>query len=74
MNDHFFNGFADEMLKSAGPLDWIKRKLGMQKAKPVTPMPKPKKTVSQVVLPKKKPALTGGGQRKALKREGVFGM
>jgi hypothetical protein len=38
----FFYGFGDELIKQAGPLDWIKRKLGMQ-PKPVTkPAVKPK--------------------------------
>jgi hypothetical protein len=66
MSDEFFHGFADEMLKVAGPIDWIKRKLGMQKKPSTTtkPPPKPK--------PAPPPKIMGSGQ-KGLKAEGVFG-
>ena len=66
-------GFMDELNKVAGPEQWAKNwaKKWTDKANQPT---EPKKTVKQVVLPKSKPALIGGSQRKTLKNEGVFGM
>ena len=39
----FFLGFGDELVKLAGPVDWIKQKLGYGKPAPVTPKLAPTK-------------------------------
>ena len=38
----FFYGFSDELTKMAGPVDWVKKKLGYGKPAPApAPAPKP---------------------------------
>ena len=81
MNNHFFNGFVDELTKHAGILDWLfGKKKQPAKAEEIKPGEKiePGKFKSKTFkLPSMKTPLMGAGSRKrraALKQEGVFGM
>jgi len=68
--DSFFNGFGEELLKLAGPVDWAKKKLGIGKPPKVEPVKtEPVKTEP----PKKDIYRPMGSQQKGLKAEGVFG-
>lgn len=81
MQDAFFHGFADELTKLGGPIDWFKKKFGG--APSPAPVPPPRSgdsigSAGKAIKRQKNQGFGGVGsgssQRNTLKREGVFGM